>query len=136
MAYAVAGLVRDFHPSGYPQGEPMVPHGMSVIVNAPAVFRYTAEVSPERHLEAAEWLGADVRGAAPSEAGEVLAGKLIQIMRAVGMPNGLGGVGYTENDLAPLTEGAYPQQRLLQNAPREMSRPVITELFRQALRYW
>jgi alcohol dehydrogenase class IV len=136
MAYAVAGLVRDFRPSGYPQGEPMVPHGMSVIVNAPAVFRYTAEVSPERHLEAAEWLGADVRGAAPSEAGEVLAGKLIQIMRAVGMPNGLGGVGYTEGDLAPLTEGAYPQQRLLQNAPREMSRPVLTELFRQALRYW
>ena len=136
MAYAVAGLVRDFRPSGYPQGEPMVPHGMSVIVNAPAVFRYTAEVSPERHLEAAEWLGADVRGAAPSEAGEVLAGKLIQIMRAVGMPNGLGGVGYTEGDLAPLSEGAYPQQRLLQNAPREMSRPVLTELFRQALRYW
>jgi hydroxyacid-oxoacid transhydrogenase len=136
MAYAVAGLVRDFHPSGYPEGEPIVPHGMSVILNAPAVFRYTAEVSPERHLEAAEWLGADVRGAAPADAGEVLAGKLLQIMRAVGMPNGLGGVGYTETDLAPLTEGAWPQQRLLQNAPREMTRPILTQLFRQALRYW
>lgn len=136
MAYAVAGLVRDFHPSGYPEGEPIVPHGMSVILNAPAVFRYTAEVSPERHLEAAEWLGADVRGAAPADAGEVLAGKLLQIMRAVGMPNGLGGVGYTETDLDPLTEGAWPQQRLLQNAPREMTRPVLTQLFRQALRYW
>jgi hydroxyacid-oxoacid transhydrogenase len=136
MAYAVAGLVRDFHPSGYPEGEPLVPHGMSVILNAPAVFRYTAEVSPERHLEAAEWLGADVRGAAPGDAGEVLAGKLLQLMRAVGMPNGLGGVGYTETDLAPLTEGAWPQQRLLQNAPREMTRPVLTQLFRQALRYW
>ena len=57
-------------------------------------------------------------------------------MRAVGMPNGLGGVGYAEADVAPLTEGAWPQQRLLQNAPAEMSRPVLTELFRQALRYW
>jgi alcohol dehydrogenase class IV len=57
-------------------------------------------------------------------------------MRAVGIPNGLGGVGYTDADLSALTEGAYPQQRLLQNAPREMSRPVLTELFRQALRYW
>jgi len=56
MAYAVAGAVRDFRPSGYPQEEPLVPHGMAVIVNAPAVFRYTAEVSPERHLEAAQWL--------------------------------------------------------------------------------
>ncbi len=136
MAYAVAGLVRDYRPSGYPGDEPMVPHGMSVILNAPAVFRYTAEVSPERHLEAAGWLGADVRDAAPGDAGEVLAGKLIHLMRAVGIPNGLSGVGYTEADTQALTEGAYPQQRLLQNAPREMSKPVLTELFRQALRYW
>jgi hydroxyacid-oxoacid transhydrogenase len=136
MAYAVAGLVRDFRPSGYPMDEPLVPHGMAVIVNAPAVFRYTAEVSPERHLEAAQWLGADVRGATPGDAGEVLAGRLIQLMRAVGIPNGLGGVGYSDADLSALTEGAYPQQRLLQNAPREMGRPVLTELFRQALRYW
>jgi alcohol dehydrogenase class IV len=136
MAYAVAGAVRDFRPSGYPQDEPLVPHGMAVIVNAPAVFRYTAEVSPERHLEAAQWLGADVRGAAPGDAGEVLAGRVLQLMRAVGMPNGLSGVGYTEADVATLTEGAFPQQRLLQNAPREMSRPVLSGLFRQALRYW
>lgn len=136
MAYAVAGLVRDFRPSGYPREEPLVPHGMAVIVNAPSVFRYTAEVSPERHLEAAQWLGADVRGATPKDAGEVLAGRLIHIMRAVGIPNGLSGVGYTEADVTALTEGAFPQQRLLQNAPREMSRPVLAQLFRGALRYW
>ena len=52
------------------------------------------------------------------------------------MPNGLSGVGYTEEDVAALTEGAYPQQRLLQNAPREMSKAVLTDLFRQAMRYW
>ncbi|RKH61444.1 hydroxyacid-oxoacid transhydrogenase, partial [Corallococcus llansteffanensis] len=62
MAYAVAGRVRDFRPSGYPDDEALVPHGMAVIVNAPAVFRYTAPASPERHLEAAGHLGADVRG--------------------------------------------------------------------------
>jgi alcohol dehydrogenase class IV len=136
MAYAVAGLVRDFHPSGYPADEPLVPHGMSVIVNAPAVFRFTAEVCPERHLRAAGLLGADTRDAGREDAGEVLAAELIRIMRAVDMPNGLGGVGYTEDDIAALTEGAFPQQRLLQNAPREMSKPVLADLFRQALRYW
>ncbi|MCP3161516.1 hydroxyacid-oxoacid transhydrogenase [Myxococcus qinghaiensis] len=136
MAYAVAGLVREFRPTGYPQDEPLVPHGMAVILNAPAVFRYTAEESPERHLEAATWLGADARGAGLKDAGEVLADKLIRIMRAVGMPNGLGGVGYTEADVAALTEGAFPQQRLLQNAPREMTRPVLGGLFQQALGYW
>ncbi len=136
MAYAVAGLVRDFRPSGYPAGEPLVPHGMAVIVNAPAVFRFTAEVSPERHLEAARLLGADADGVGAGEVGEVLAKELIRIMRAVGMPNGLSGVGYTEDDVTALTNGAHPQQRLLQNAPREMSKPILADLFRQAMRYW
>jgi len=136
MAYAVAGLVRDFRPSGYPADEPLVPHGMAVIVNAPSSFRFTAEVSPERHLEGARLMGADTQGADAKDAGDVLADELIRIMRAVGMPNGLSGVGYTEDDVVALTEGAYPQQRLLQNAPREMSKPVLAELFRHAMRYW
>jgi hydroxyacid-oxoacid transhydrogenase len=136
MAYAVAGLVRDFHPSGYPADEPLVPHGMAVILNAPSSFRFTAEASPERHLEGARLLGADTQGAGAKDAGEVLANELIRIMRAVRMPNGLGGVGYSEDDVTALTEGAHPQQRLLQNAPREMSKPVLADLFRQAMRYW
>ncbi|HET7075532.1 MAG TPA: hydroxyacid-oxoacid transhydrogenase [Mycobacterium sp.] len=136
MAYAVAGLVRDFRPTGYPPDEPLVPHGMAVIVNAPSAFRYTAEVNPVRHLEGARLLGADTRGADATDAGEVLAAELIRIMRAVGMPNGLSGVGYTEDDVDALTEGAYPQQRLLQNSPREMTKPVLAGLFRQAMRYW
>ena len=136
MAYAVAGLVRDFRPSGYPTNEPLVPHGMAVILNAPSSFHFTAEASPERHLEGARLLGADTQGASANDAGEVLANELIRIMRAVGMPNGLSGVGYTENDITALTEGAFPQQRLLQNAPRELSKPVLAELFRDALRYW
>ena len=61
MAYAVAGLVREFRPSGYPADEPLVPHGMAVIVNAPSAFRFTAEASPERHLEGARLLGADAQ---------------------------------------------------------------------------
>jgi hydroxyacid-oxoacid transhydrogenase len=136
MAYAVAGLVRDFRPSGYPAHEPLVPHGMAVILNAPSSFRYTAEASPERHLEGARLLGAEAQGADANDAGEVLANELIRIMRAVGIPNGLGGVGYTEDDVASLTEGAHPQQRLLQNAPRDMSKPVLADLFRRAMRYW
>ncbi|WP_068176824.1 hydroxyacid-oxoacid transhydrogenase [Mycobacterium sp. UM_CSW] len=136
MAYAVAGLVRDFRPTGYPPDEPLVPHGMAVILNAPSSFRFTAQANPGRHLEGAWLLGAETRGAGAEDAGEVLADELIRIMRAVGMPNGLSGVGYTEDDATALTEGAYPQQRLLQNAPREMTKPVLGELFRQAMRYW
>jgi alcohol dehydrogenase class IV len=136
MSYAVAGLVRDFQPEGYPQTGPIVPHGMSVIVNAPAVFRFTAQACPDRHLEAAGWLGADTRGAGQGDAGEVLADTLVSLMKATEMPNGIGGVGYGEADVADLTEGAFPQRRLLDNAPRPIGREELDTLFRGALAYW
>lgn len=137
MAYAVAGQVRDFQPADYPTGEPMVPHGMAVIVNAPAVFRATAAVDPQRHLDAARLLADDpALAAGPDEAGEALAGELIRIMAAVGMPNGLAELGYTENDCAALVDGTWPQQRLLSNAPAEVSKAELVDLFGAALAYW
>ncbi len=136
MSYAVAGQVGDFHPAGYPGPESIVPHGMAVIVNAPSVFRATAHTDPLRHAEAARLLGAAGGAAEADTAGEVLAGELVRIMRAVGMPNGLTGVGYGESDCAALADGAWPQQRLLQNAPIETGRDTLQGLFRAALRYW
>ncbi|MHA1600574.1 MAG: hydroxyacid-oxoacid transhydrogenase, partial [Alphaproteobacteria bacterium] len=136
MSYSVSGLVRDFQPAGYPDDEPIVPHGMSVIVNAPSVFRYTAPACPGRHLEAAEWLGADVRGAGEGDAGEVVAGQIIAMMKATDVPNGIGGVGYGEADIAALTEGAFPQRRLFDNAPRDISKDDLAGLYRSALSYW
>jgi hydroxyacid-oxoacid transhydrogenase len=136
MSYSVAGLVRDFRPDGYPKDEPMVPHGMSVIVNAPSVFRFTAEACPGRHLAGAEWLGADVRSAAPQDAGEVLAKHLINLMQTTGIPNGISGVGYGEGDIGALAEGAFAQQRLLTNAPREVGKDDLGRLFRGAMQYW
>ena len=136
MSYSVAGLVKDFRPEGYPNAEPIVPHGMSVIVNAPSVFRFTAEACPRRHLDGAIWLGADARGAAEKDAGEVLAKHLVKLMRDTGIPNGISGVGYDESDIAALSEGAFAQQRLLTNAPREIGRSELDLLFRGAMRYW
>ncbi len=42
-AYPIAGRVKDFHPEGYPDDEPMVPHGMAVSLTAPEAFRWTFE---------------------------------------------------------------------------------------------
>jgi alcohol dehydrogenase class IV len=97
------------------------------------VFRYTAVASPERHLECAALLGADVRGAAPDDAGRILGDRLASILRAVGMPAGLAGVGYGDGDVDALVERAHAQQRLLVNAPREMTREVLADLFRASL---
>lgn len=136
MAYSVAGLVKDFRPEGYPQDEPIVPHGMSVIVNAPAVFRFTASACPERHIHGAACLGAEVKGAGNEDAAEIVAAQLIRMMKATGIPNGVGGVGYGESDVAALTKGAWAQQRLLTNAPRDISQDDLGRLYRGAMHYW
>lgn len=137
MSYAVSGLVRDFKaPGGYPQDAPMVPHGMSVVLNAPSVYHFTGEAAPERHLEGAAFLGADVRDARPEDGGEVVAAKLIEMMQAVRFPNGLNAVGYSEADAEALAERAFPQQRVIQNAPRDVTKTTLAELFRGAMRYW
>ena len=123
-------------PPGYPQDEPMVPHGMSVIVNAPSVFRFTACACPERHLHGADCLGADIRGATPDDAGEIVAGRIIEMMQATAFPGGLAAVGYGERDVPALAEGAYPQRRVMTNSPRDASRDDLAELFRGAMKYW
>jgi len=135
MAYAVAGLAHAFQAPGYPAA-PLVPHGMAVAVNVPAVARHTAPTHPARHLEIAALLGADTRGAAPSDAGEVLATTLTELMRAIAIPNGLRGVGYDDPDIAALIASTLPQRRLLDNAPSEMTAAVLDSLFRGALSYW
>ena len=129
MAYAVAGRVREYVPDGYPAPTDMpglVPHGFSVAVNAPAAFRFLAETSPQRHREAAQLLGSD------GELDEAVA----SLMRAVGTPNGIEGVGYTLDDIPDLVAGAAPQRRLLDNAPSPIHEPELDTIFRAALRCW
>jgi alcohol dehydrogenase class IV len=136
MSYAVAGQVREFRPSGYPQEKPMVPHGMAVILNAPAVYRWTAPGCPDRHLHGAECLGADVRGATPDDAGEIVAARVIEMMKETLFPNGLAAVGFAAADAGALAAGAFPQQRLLANSPRPVAQQDLASLFAGAMRYW
>lgn len=136
MAYAVAGRVRDYRPAGYPQDHPLVPHGFAVAVNAPAAFRALAPTDPARHLEAARLLGADTTGAGPGDAGEAVATAVGALMRDVGAPNGISGVGYAAADVPDLVAGAAPQRRLLDNAPSEVREPELERIFHDALRCW
>ena len=94
MSYPVSGHVKDFHAPGYPNDHPLVPHGVSVILNAPAVFRFTASANPARHLQAAEALGANVSGATPADAGRSSRTGSRGSCERLGVPNGLNAVGY------------------------------------------
>ena len=136
MAYSVAGLIRDYRPDGYPKEEAICPHGISVIVDAPSVVRFTASASPARHLEATRLLGGDAADAGEEDAGEVLAGCIIQMMRDTDMPNGIAALGYGESDVAALARGAFAQQRLLANSPVAVNEEDLQALYRSASSYW
>jgi hydroxyacid-oxoacid transhydrogenase len=136
MSYPVSGMVRDFHPDGYPDDHSIVPHGMSVILNAPAAFRFTAPANPQPHLRAAQLMGCDISGAGEDDAGEVLAQAVIDLMQVTGVPNGLSAIGFTPDDVDKLVEGTLPQHRVTKLSPRPASADDLKVMFLDAMTYW
>jgi hydroxyacid-oxoacid transhydrogenase len=136
MSYPVSGMVRGYNPPGYPTDHPIIPHGMSVILNAPAVFRFTAAANPQRHLLGAQLMGVDISDVREEEAGEVLASAIIRLMQQTGVPNGLSAIGFIEADIPALVEGTLPQHRVTKLSPRPANRADLTALFTNAMRYW
>jgi hydroxyacid-oxoacid transhydrogenase len=136
MSYPVAGMVRGVRPEGYQVAHPLIPHGMSVILNTPAVVRFTHAASPDRHLRAAAALGADVARASLDDAGEILAARVIHFMKTLGMPNGLEAVGYSAADIPALVEGTLPQHRVTKLSPQAASADDLAALFEASMRIW
>ena len=133
MSYPVSGHVRDYRAPGYAADHALVPHGMSVILNAPAVFRFTASANPERHLLAAEALGVDIAGVQAADAGRVLGERITWFMDRLRVPNGLRAVGYSTSDIPALVEGTLPQHRVTKLSPRPATPDDLAALFEDAL---
>jgi hydroxyacid-oxoacid transhydrogenase len=133
MSYPVSGMVRNYNPPGYPDDHAMIPHGFSVILNAPAVFRFTAPACPQRHLDAAAALGVDIASVKLDDAGRVLADRLIAIMERLRVPGGLKTLGYTSADIPALVQGTLPQHRVTKLSPRPASEDDLAKLFEETL---
>jgi hydroxyacid-oxoacid transhydrogenase len=136
MSYPVAGNVKTYRAPGYGSDHAMVPHGFSVVLNAPAVFRYTASVNPERHLQAAEALGADISRVKPADAGRILSDRITWFMQRLKTPNGLRELGYSSSDIPALIEGTLPQHRVTKLSPRPVGPEELGKLFEDALVAW
>ncbi|GMA41408.1 hydroxyacid-oxoacid transhydrogenase [Mobilicoccus caccae] len=133
-AYPIAGMVKEYRPQNYPQGEAMVPHGESVSLTAPEAFRFSFETNPERHLRAASLLApnADTH----SDPREQLPSVLTRLMRDIGIPNGISAVGYTEADIPELVPGTMKQQRLLSTCAKTPTEEDIAAIFTGSLQNW
>jgi hydroxyacid-oxoacid transhydrogenase len=136
MSYPVSGNVKSYRAPGYATDHPLVPHGFSVILNAPPVFRFTAQASPDRHLQAAEALGADTSRARPEDAGKILADRLTWFMQRLRVPNGLRAIGYSSADIPALVEGTLPQHRVTKLSPRPAGPEELSRLFEEAMEAW
>jgi hydroxyacid-oxoacid transhydrogenase len=136
MSYPVSGMVRDYVAEGYPTDHPIIPHGMSVILHAPAVFRFTAAANPQRHLYAASLMGVDVSAARPEEAGDLVADSIVALMKKTGMPNGLKAVGFVQEDVDQLVAGTLPQHRVTKLSPRPAQAGDLKQLFLDSMTLW
>ena len=127
-AYPIAGLKHSYDPPGYDSEHPFVPHGHSVIVTAPASFRFTYEAMPERHHHVAELLTGE-----PQTGPDALPDALCALMKDVGAPTGIRELGYDEQDVDAIVDGALKQQRLLAIAPRAPKAGDLRKIVRDSL---
>ncbi|SPO04860.1 related to ADH4 - alcohol dehydrogenase IV [Cephalotrichum gorgonifer] len=138
MSYPISGQNPGYRHAGYAVDHPIIPHGVSVAVTAPSVFRLTAASNPERHLEAAAAFGVDVSQAKKESAGEILGDAIAGFLEGLGdQPRGLKDLGFGRGDIEALVEGTLPQKRVIVLAPGmeggERDRDVLRGLFEDAM---
>ncbi|MFZ0972944.1 MAG: hydroxyacid-oxoacid transhydrogenase [Solirubrobacteraceae bacterium] len=132
-AYPIASVKHEYQPRGYPDDHPFVPHGHSVIVTAPAAFRFTHDAMPERHTHVARLLaGGPIDDPGPDRLPDVLR----ELMRDISAPRGIAELGYTEDDIPALVDGALKQQRLLAVAPKEVTEEDLRHIVTASMTNW
>eukprot|EP00211_Chloroparvula_japonica_P002414 CAMPEP_0119128258 /NCGR_PEP_ID=MMETSP1310-20130426/6489_1 /TAXON_ID=464262 /ORGANISM="Genus nov. species nov., Strain RCC2339" /LENGTH=461 /DNA_ID=CAMNT_0007118585 /DNA_START=179 /DNA_END=1564 /DNA_ORIENTATION=+ len=144
MSYSISGLNKRSHVRfqyrDYDTSKPLVPHGISVCVTAPAIFETTSATNPRRHIDAAEALGASIPDTMDRDDAENAAGiirdTLLKYMQDLNVPMGLSEIGYRPEDIPDLVEGTLPQHRVTKLAPNQpIEAGILTTIFENSMRY-
>ena len=134
-AYPIAGRVKDYVPAGY-IGEdaagPARPVRLADRAGGLPVHLCRRPRAPRARRLAAR----PARGGGGVDRPRTAARALTALMRDIGIPNGLNGVGYGEDDIPALVDGALKQERLLSISPRPVGQDDLDAIFRESLTNW
>mmetsp|Transcript_20496 Transcript_20496/g.31258 ORF Transcript_20496/g.31258 Transcript_20496/m.31258 type:complete len:465 (-) Transcript_20496:193-1587(-) len=145
MSYPISSQVKSTYDCDYKTVDhPIVPHGLSVIVSAPAVFAFTGVADPDRHATCARILakarGDDraVAAVSPQSGGDYggkwLADEIRMFLETLKVPLGLEQFGYSNSDIPSLVQGTLPQHRVTKISPRPVGQSELENLFEAAMK--
>ncbi|BGP45663.1 hypothetical protein JCM10450v2_001493 [Rhodotorula kratochvilovae] len=130
ISYPVSGLNKkkgNWQHPGYDVDHPIVPHGISVALAGPSIFRFTAPTDPDRHRQVAtifEELAEphakdhiDTARVSDADLGDLLFDRIARFLVNLDVPRGLSAIGYSDADIPELVQGTLPQRRVLDLAP-------------------
>ncbi|KAE9546407.1 hypothetical protein FO519_010381, partial [Halicephalobus sp. NKZ332] len=118
----------------YGKDHALIPHGLSVVVTAPADFIFTASASPEKHLEAANLLGANLSSTATSdEIGNTLADILRGFMKDFNCPNGLSEMGFDKSNVEDLSNAAIGFIKANAITPKDSDLESLARIYESSL---
>ena len=156
MSYPISSQVKPtyINEAGYlglDDDHPLIPHGLSVIVSAPAVFKWTAVSNLERHATCAKILQqARIERSNNSDAatgksglktdyedvGAWISDEILMFCDLLQVPMGISKLGYSDDDIPSLAQGTLPQHRVTKLSPRQpVDMAVLETLFQNAMEY-
>ena len=126
------GCKHEYQPSRLPRRPPVRAARATVIVTAPAAFRFTYDASPSATTRSRR---CSARGTTPRP--DALPEILRRLMQDLDAPRGRGRrSGTREDDIPTLVDGALKQQRLLAVAPKEVGADDLRHVITASMTNW
>mmetsp|Transcript_1437 Transcript_1437/g.1615 ORF Transcript_1437/g.1615 Transcript_1437/m.1615 type:complete len:455 (+) Transcript_1437:74-1438(+) len=124
MSYPVSSQLKSYTADGFDY--PLIPHGLSVVLHAPAVFKFIEPARTDRVARAAEVLGVE---STQSEKSGALSDMIVEYMQRLNVPGGLRKVGCKDDFLDNLVQGTLPQHRVTKLSPKQASPDDLHKMF-------
>ena len=136
MSYPISGLVRDYRPEGYLSDHPLIPHGMAVILGAPAAFRFMAPANPGACLRGRRAHRRRHAGRRPGRRGRTAGPGRHRGDEEGGHAQRAEGRRLHRGRLPALVEGVLPQHRVTKLSPRPATADDFRQLFLDSMTIW